>query len=705
MNPKRRLGSTAAFSIFAVSLCTVPTLALADDQVVIDEVVVTGTRSARTQREAPIRTDVVGYTVLQYAAPKTLADALEFLPGARAENNCQNCNTTEIQLLGLPGAYNQILFDGLPMMSGVAAVYGVEQVPAVLIDRIEVVKGGASALYGPGAVAGVVNVLPKIPERSGTRVSAGLDRSGNASIWNLSAAQSWVSEATDTYTTLYGQFEDGQALDLNSDGFSEIGVREQAILGLRSSIVLSGRSRLNLDYQYVSEDRRGGDALERATHEARIAEALETSIHRGSLEYVYTPDAVTSINAVVSYAGLDRSSYYGGLGGVVLDVSHPDFDPAEAEQARADARNMYGRTTNDLWFGELRGQKTVGAHALAAGIQYRQEDVVDDNLDAEGAWLARLNAGRFRNTGVFVQDEWSLSSQIKLIAGLRADKNSELEEVVLSPRLGLWWSPASTWVVRANYSSGFRAPELFSEDVHVETLGGEPVRIVNADDLDPEKARSFSLGFDWRPLWNDAAVSVDGQVYLTELKDAFALGEITSSEEGLYQLRSNTSGARVAGVELNANWRVRQNVQVTAGLAWLNASYDEAQTLFDDEEGTLVQSRRFMKAPRLTAVAQDIWNISSDWDGYVAVRHTGPMKVLNNNTGRLETTQDFFIADVSLTRHIHTPDGKEFDVTFGIKNLFDQRQDDLESGPDRDATYVYGPRVPRSAFIRLNAAF
>jgi len=339
----------------------------------------------------------------------------------------------------------------------------------------------------------------------------------------------------------------------------------------------------------------------------------------------------------------------------VLDVSHPDFDPAEAEQARADARNMYGRTTNDLWFGELRGQTTVGAHALAAGIQYRQEDVVDDNLDAEGAWLARLNAGRFRNTGVFVQDEWSLSSQFKLIAGLRADKNSELEEVVLSPRLGLWWSPASTWVVRANYSSGFRAPELFSEDVHVETLGGEPVRIVNADDLDPEKARSFSLGFDWRPLWNDVAVSVDGQV--------------------------------------------------TAGLAWLNASYDEAQTLFDDEEGTLVQSRRFMKAPRLTAVAQGIWNISSDWDGYVAVRHTGPMKVLNNNTGRLETTPDFFIADVSLTRHIHTPDGKEFDVTFGIKNLFDQRQDDLESGPDRDATYVYGPRVPRSAFIRLNAAF
>lgn len=118
-----------------------------------EAIVVTGTRTERLQREAPVRTDVIGDTVLRLAAPRNLADALEYLPGARAESNCQNCNTTEIQLLGLPGVYNQILFDGLPLVSGAAAVYGVEQFPTVLIDRIEVVKGAALFMGASSAPA------------------------------------------------------------------------------------------------------------------------------------------------------------------------------------------------------------------------------------------------------------------------------------------------------------------------------------------------------------------------------------------------------------------------------------------------------------------------------------------------------------------------------------------------------------------------
>lgn len=672
----------------------------------VEEVVVTGTRTPRTRRDAPVRTDVVGYQVLQYAAPRNLADALDYLPGARTENNCQNCNTTEIQLLGLPGAYNQILFDGLPMMSGVAAVYGVEQVPAVLIDRIEVVKGGASALYGPGAVAGVVNVVPWRPRRSGLRGSIAHDSPDGASAWLGSLAASWLRDDDGAMATAYIQAEDSPAVDLNGDGFSELARRDLLIAGMRGDWSLDAATRLDVNYQYVAEDRRGGDRLDLPPHEAHIAEALDSRIHRGSLGLARSLDAGTLLAGVVSFARVDRASFYGGLGEVETDPAAPGYDAAALAEARAAARDQYGVTRDDLLFIEARFETTRGAHALIGGLQYRRETIDDHNVDADGVWLRSLNHGTFDNLGAFVQDEWTLRQGLRALLGVRVDKSSELDDPVISPRIGLWWSPSEAWVWRANISTGFRAPELFSEDVHIDTLGAAPVRIRNAAGLGEEKARSVSLGFDWRPQWNDAAVTVDGQAYLTDLSDAFVLSEIREDVDGsLYQIRSNAGGSRVMGAELNLTWRVSERFQLLGGGAWLDARYDTPQVVFDDEAGRVITTRDYLKSPRWSAVGQVLWRMAPEWDAYLAVRHVGTMKALNNNVGALNDTPSFFVADLSLTRHVHSGEAREIDVTFGVRNLFDERQKDLESGAGRDSDYVYGPRSPRSLFVRLNADF
>ncbi len=126
-------------------------------------VVSTGTRTERLLIDVPIKTEVLGGEPFEAASVTELGQAIELLNGARTEANCQNCGTAEIQLLGLPGNYNQILIDGLPLFTGVASVYGIDQVPTVFVDRIEIVKGGGSALYGPGAVAGVINLIPEEP--------------------------------------------------------------------------------------------------------------------------------------------------------------------------------------------------------------------------------------------------------------------------------------------------------------------------------------------------------------------------------------------------------------------------------------------------------------------------------------------------------------------------------------------------------------
>ncbi|MDP8916473.1 MAG: TonB-dependent receptor, partial [Pseudomonadota bacterium] len=476
----------------------------------VDEVVVTGTRTVRLRRDSPVRTDVIGETILRLAAPKNLADALEYLPGARAESNCQNCNTTEIQLLGLPGAYNQILFDGLPLLSGVAGVYGVEQIPAILIERIEVVKGGASALYGPGAVAGVVNVIPRRIGDTGVRASFTHERPDGEPYYAASLAATYAFGEGGNGVTAFGHREDASPVDYDGDGYSELTQRELAILGGRARLQLGPASTLLLDYRYTAEDRRGGNRLDQPSFLANISEAIDTRLNIASmsLEHELGPDALVA--ATYAVALTKRDTFYGGLGDVQTDPSAPDFDADALAAAAAVSRNQYGVTDDALHFAELRGETGFGPHSLIGGVQYRFEAVDDRNVDVEGRFLGQLADDDFDDLGVFVQDEWSLADNLRLVLGGRADFSSELNDPVFSPRVGLWWSPSEPLVLRANVSTGFRAPEVFSEDLHIDTLGGAPIRVRSDPALVEESSVSASLGFDWRPTFHEGALTVDG---------------------------------------------------------------------------------------------------------------------------------------------------------------------------------------------------
>lgn len=665
-------------------------------------IVVTGTRTPRTLREAPVRTDVIGAAVLERAAPRNLADALDFLPAARSESNCQNCNTTEIQLLGLPGAYNQILLDGLPLVTGVAAVYGVEQIPAVLVDRIEVVKGGASVLYGPGAVAGVVNVIPMRPDRDNIRAALDTQRiHGLATAFgSLLGAKTFGSG----FVNVFAQGDYSPSVDLNGDGYSELARRKLATVGARGEWQPGAGTSVAVDYQFTAERRRGGNLLDRPAYLANIAEQIDSDVHRASISIVQQLGANTRLVGTYALSRLNRRSFYGGLGEAETDPNAPGFDPVVLADALAASRTQYGRTSNSFQYGETRLETLAGAHALLGGVQVRSENVVDRSEDADGNLLATIVDDRFSTLGAFVQDEWTLSEGLRLVMGARLDKSSQLDEVIVSPRIGLWASPNAALVLRANYSMGYRAPEVFSEDLRVSVLGAEPIRIVNAPGLTAERASSVALGFDWRPTAGDGAFTLDGQVYWTRLRDTFFLGEIADAKgEGLFRTRSNAGGSRVAGAELNATYRFTPMLNASVGAAYIDARYDAAQTVFDDGEAPLT-TRRYLKSPRLAGVGQLVWRATQAFDAFLAARYTGPMRVLNNRLGELRQSGAYLVLDLTGTRHIpFGSDGQEIDVTFGIKNLTDARQRDLEIGASRDSEYVYGPRLPRTVFVRVNA--
>lgn len=186
------------------------------------QVVTTATRTERLAVDLPIRTEVLGSEMFQAAGVFDLSGAMEYLPGVRVETNCQNCGTAEVMLLGLGAGYNQLLFNGQPMFSGLAAVYGLEHIPTAFIDRVEVVKGGASTLYGPGAVTGVINIIPREPLASGITTGAAVESFSGDIMWRLMGLGDWVAADRTSAVTVFSEAREQDAVDLSGDGFSDI---------------------------------------------------------------------------------------------------------------------------------------------------------------------------------------------------------------------------------------------------------------------------------------------------------------------------------------------------------------------------------------------------------------------------------------------------------------------------------------------------
>lgn len=468
------------------SLCLTPatrsesTASGAGEIVVLNRVniVSTATRTERLREDVPVRTEVLLREDMQLRASLNFSQAVELLNGLRVEAKCQTCNTSEVQLLGLGGAYNQILFDGVPLLSTLAGVYGIEQIPVAFVDRLEVVKGGGSALYGAGAVAGVINLVPVAPRRSGGFFQSVIEVQSGETLYFAASRGDFLSSEGRLGLSVVAQGSSNDAIDYNGDGYSEIARKDQAVAGVQLWLVPNAQTRVRANYQYTWEERRGGNRLDQPAYLANIAEVLATRYHRGGLmvDRLVSPDFDFRLGYAFAYIELD--SFYGGLGEVVTDPAAPGYDAGELDPFKPDsaaeaAYSQYGYTENHLHYLDAQFNWRMGDHAVVFGVQHRHESVHDENRDFTGRRLWVTVDDRFRNTGVFVQDEWAVSSALDLVLGARLDRNSTLDEAIFSPRVAAAWAATDTVKVRVAAASGFRAPEGFSEDLHVDTLGVE----------------------------------------------------------------------------------------------------------------------------------------------------------------------------------------------------------------------------------------
>ena len=657
---------------------------LEEDHVQIDGVIVSATRSETTRRMSPTLVNVVGMDTYDRTNATTVAQGLSFQPGVRVENNCQNCGFQQVRINGLDGQYTQILIDSRPIFSALAGVYGIEQLPANMVDRVEVMRGGGSALFGSSAIAGTINIITKEPVRNSAAIShVTTSIAGSSALHNTTDINaSIVSEDNMLGLAVFGQNTSKDAWDANGDGFTELSKISGQTVGFRGYIKTGLYSKLTAEYHHLEEFRRGGDNLDLPPHEAMIAEQTKHGINTGGLKFDwFSKDQKHRLNAFASLQHINRESYYGA-----------GQDP-----------NAYGKTTDLTWVGGAQYVYKMDRclfmpSDLTAGLEYN-EDYLRDNM-----WgYDRVTEQTVRIVSAYAQNEWK-NEKWGILVGGRLDKHNLIDGVIFSPRANLRYNSTENINLRASYSYGFRAPQAFDEDLHIDNVGGTVSMIRLADDLRVEKSQSVSLSADMYHSWGDWQGNVLVEGFYTDLDDVFALRELGFENGILIKERHNESGARVFGANLEGKVAYRDIIQVQMGVTAQSSKYKEARSWGEGVDAT----RNMFRTPDfhgyLTAsynpVKQLTLALTGTYTGSMLVEHHAGM-IQQNVTVR---TPDFWDMGLKASYDFRLYKSFNLQVNAGVQNILNSFQNDFDSGADRDSGYMYGPTLPRTFFlgIKLN---
>lgn len=659
----------------------------------LDEVVVSANRSETKRRMAPNLVNVINGKVFDITQSTCLAQGLNFQPGVRTEDNCQNCGFTQVRINGLDGHYSQILVDSRPIFSSLNGVYGLEQIPANMIDRVEVVRGGGSALFGASAIGGTINIITKEPVRNSasfghTLMSIG----GSNSFDNVTTGNvSLVTDDNKAGVYAYGQTRNRKGYDHDGDGYTELPELNNQTFGLNSYLRLNPYSKLSLQYHGIHEFRRGGNRLEQAPHEANITEQVEHSIQGGGLTYDYfAPDEKNRLSAYFSFQTTSRKSYYGGIG----EGTDDDRDAAG---------KAYG-TTHDFTY--VAGAQYVHNFSkllfmpsdLTLGAEYNFDGLKDVILGYDRHFKQDVHIGSF-----FFQNEWK-SKQWGFLVGGRLDKHNLVDNIIFSPRANLRYNPTDNLNFRLTYAGGFRAPQAFDEDLHVGVVGGERLVTILADKLKKERSNSFSISADIYHKFGNVQTNLLVEGFYTDLDNVFALRQLDrpDAQGNTVQERYNAYGAKVFGLNIEGKAMFTRWFSLQAGFTIQKSLYDEA--IAWNDEVPEQKYKKMMRSPNrygyftatFTPVKRFTASITGNYTGSMLIGHAAGSGV---EEPKAVDTPDFMELNMKLAYDIPVSKYLTLQVNGGIQNIANSYQKDFDKGWNRDSNYIYGPSLPRSYYV------
>lgn len=652
-----------------------------EDVIDLDQVVVSSNRSEVERKEATTIVNTISPKLFETTNSVCLAQGLSFQPGLRVETNCQNCGFQQVRINGLDGPYSQILIDSRPIFSALSGVYGIEQIPSNMIERVEVVRGGGSALFGSNAIAGTINIITKEPNYNSFQISS------NTSAINKNALDQSVNLNTSLITDdnkggimVFGSMRNRDHFDANGDGFSEMAMLKNSTFGFRSYYKPTFYSKIQLEYHNLHEFRRGGNKFDLQPHETDITEQIEHNVNAGGLTYSLLSKNYKSKFSVYSSAQHTlRKSYYGA-----------QRDP-----------NAYGHT-HDLsfvtgsQFNHDFGKVLFAPSTLTTGLEYQLNNLHDQMPGYNRDLKQDINIW-----GYFLQNEWK-TEHLNLLIGARADKHNLINKIIVNPRVNLLYKINDDFSARLTYAKGFRAPQAFDEDLHVMAVGGEVILIQLADNLKTETSNSFSGSLDsyFDFLGFQTNVLIEG--FYTKLTDVFVTEEIGIDAAGNKLLeRRNGSGAEVYGINTEFRTAFSRFLQLQLGFTLQKSLYLKPEQWAEDE--VVKPTRNILRTPNNYGYFTLNYNpfktstisLSGVYTGKMYVPHyAGYIKY-----EKLEESPDFMELNFKIAQNFKIGTTMQMQLNCGVQNILNSYQSDFDKGEFRDSGYIYGPSRPRTFFI------
>ncbi len=523
---------------------------LLDESASLDEVVVSGTMKEVSKLDSPVPVEVYTAKFFKANPAPTIFDALQNINGVRPQLNCNICNTGDIHINGLEGPYTMVLIDGMPIVSGLSTVYGLSGIPQALIERVEIVKGPASTLYGSEAVGGLINIITKNPR---TTPLLSVDAFGTS--WGeISADVAGKFNVSNKIQSMLGAsyFNYQNPIDNNKDNFTDVTLQHRISVFNKWNVNRKDNRIFSFAARYVYEDRWGGEmnwGPQYRGGDEVYGESIYTS--RWEVFGTYQLPVKENITFMFSANGHDQNSVYGDM----------DF-----------LADQY------IGFGQLVWNKPAGRHDLLAGLTYRYTYYDDNTVITADPDDPNVNKpSHTRLPGVFLQDEISLHANHKLLLGARYDYNS-LHGSILTPRINYKWNTTDkNNVLRLSFGNGYRVANVFTED-HMALTGARDV--VFEDELKPETSWNGNINFVKKvPLGSGGIVGFDATAFYTYFNNKIIADYDADPKEVRY---GNLDGHAVSqGISLNIDLALMNGLKLNAGAT--------AMDVYSVEEGERIQ--------------------------------------------------------------------------------------------------------------------
>ena len=448
-----------------------------------EEVIVTSSRTNSRIEDLPTKVEVIGSEEVDEEAgtmPGNIGSLLGDVAGIQNQRTSETTGSIDLRVQGLPGKYTQILRDGLPLFEGYSGSFSVLQIPPLDLKQVEIIKGASSTLYGGGAIAGMINLISKTPKLKDPQHSILINYS-TLNEFNLNTFHSGRNKKTG-YTFFAGTTLQ-RAKDVNKDGFSDVPDLKSFFFHPKLFLYPNEKNTLTLEYDGTFEDRNGGDM--------QVLHKTKDNVHQFFIQNR-------------SF----RNSIAGTWENKLNKTSQLNFKGLLGFFNRDIITNVFGmKATQQTFFTELSYLKKWNKHTLVSGI-----NISGENFDKKLPDSSLINPYSNHTLGVFIQDDWKITSKLTAQAGLRFDYNDAYEPVVL-PRVSLLYKFNHHFTSRLGGGMGYKAPSVFNNDIDERELRNHNL----AADILTEKSLGANWDVNYKQSFDKWNITINQMFYVTQI--------------------------------------------------------------------------------------------------------------------------------------------------------------------------------------------